>query len=234
MDVAGLFADLFGRVDDEVAGAVEGLTPEQLATSPEPGANTIGWLVWHLTRVEDSHVAELLDGPQLWADGPWAARFGLPADPDNSGYGHRADDVASVRPRERRCPPRLLPRRARAHVRLPRHRDARRPRPHRRSPLGPAGHARRAARQHRRRRDPARRPGGLRGAASSNDGDRRGPRGRRSRRSARPRRRTGRRHRRSHRRTAPPRSAPTTCGRIETDVAPALGVVVGARRSPTC
>jgi uncharacterized damage-inducible protein DinB len=98
MDVAGLFADLFGRVDDEVAGAVEGLTPEQLATSPEPGTNTIGWLVWHLTRVEDSHVAELLDEPQLWADGRWAASFGLPADPDNSGYGHTADDVASVRP----------------------------------------------------------------------------------------------------------------------------------------
>ena len=98
MDVAGLLADLFGRVDDEVAGAVDGLTPEQLVTSPEPGANTVGWLVWHLTRVEDSHVAELLEAPQLWADGPWAATFGLPADPDNSGYGHGAEDVAAVRP----------------------------------------------------------------------------------------------------------------------------------------
>ena len=98
MDVAGLFADLFGRVDDEVAGAVEGLTAEQLATALEPGANTVGWLVWHLTRVEDSHVAELLEEPQLWADGPWAARFGLPADPENSGYGHTAADVAAVRP----------------------------------------------------------------------------------------------------------------------------------------
>jgi len=98
MDVADLLADLFGRVDDEVRGAVDGLRPEQLVTAPEPGANTIGWLVWHLTRVEDSHIAEVVDEAQLWADGPWAASFGLEPDPANSGYGHSADDVLTVRP----------------------------------------------------------------------------------------------------------------------------------------
>jgi uncharacterized damage-inducible protein DinB len=98
MDVADLLAELFGRVDDEIEGAIEGLSADQLATAPEPGANTIGWLVWHLTRVEDSHVAELVEEDQLWSDGPWAARFGLPPDPDNSGYGHTADDVLAVRP----------------------------------------------------------------------------------------------------------------------------------------
>lgn len=98
MDVAGLLADLFGRVDEEIDGAIDGLSAEQLALAPEPGANTIGWLVWHLTRVEDSHVAELVDEPQLWATGPWAAGFGLEPDPDNSGYGHDAEQVLSVRP----------------------------------------------------------------------------------------------------------------------------------------
>jgi uncharacterized damage-inducible protein DinB len=99
MDVAGLLAELFGRVDDEIEGAIGGLSPEQLATPPEPGANTIGWLVWHLTRVEDSHIAELIDGAdELWSSGPWAASFGLEPDPRNSGYGHTADDVLTVRP----------------------------------------------------------------------------------------------------------------------------------------
>jgi uncharacterized damage-inducible protein DinB len=99
MDVAALLADLFGRVDDELEGAIDGLSPEQLATAPEPGANTIGWLVWHLTRVEDSHIAELIDGAdQLWVSGSWAAGFGLDPDPDNSGYGHSAEDVMTVRP----------------------------------------------------------------------------------------------------------------------------------------
>lgn len=98
MDVADLLADLFGRVDDEVHGAIDGLTAEQLVTAPEPGANTIGWLVWHLTRVEDSHLAEVLEQDQLWVDGPWAASFGLAPDPENHGYGHAAADVLTVRP----------------------------------------------------------------------------------------------------------------------------------------
>src|SRR5829696_4590340 len=99
MDVAGLLAEVYGRVEDEVRGAVEGLSAEQLATPPEPGANTIGWLVWHLTRVEDSHIAELIEGAeQLWSSGGWAASFGLEPDPRNSGYGHTPDDVLTVRP----------------------------------------------------------------------------------------------------------------------------------------
>ena len=78
--------------------AVDGLTAEQLATGPAPGANTIGWLVWHLTRVQDHHVSELLDRPQVWVTGPWPERFGLEPDPDDTGYDHRPEQVAGVRP----------------------------------------------------------------------------------------------------------------------------------------
>src|SRR5215211_9172746 len=97
MDVAGLLADLYGRVEEEVRGSVEGLTAAQLATAPEPGANTIGWLVWHLTRVEDGHIAELLEQEQLWPSSPWPARFELTPDPHDSGYGHTAEQVLAVR-----------------------------------------------------------------------------------------------------------------------------------------
>jgi hypothetical protein len=93
-----LLLDLFGRVDEHVHKAVDGLDHDLLTVSPEPGANPIAWLVWHLTRVQDSHIAELTGDAQVWAGGDWAAHFGLPADPDNTGYGHSADDVASVRP----------------------------------------------------------------------------------------------------------------------------------------
>ena len=98
MDVAGLLADLFGRVDDEIEVAIDGLSAGELGTAPEPGANTIGWLVWHLTRVEDSHVAELVGEPELWVSGPWAEGFGLDPDPENSGYGHDTEQVLAVRP----------------------------------------------------------------------------------------------------------------------------------------
>jgi uncharacterized damage-inducible protein DinB len=90
--------ELFGRIAEHVHDVVDGLTPDDLVWAPAPGANSIGWLVWHLTRVQDDHVADLLDEEQLWATGPWAVRFGLTPDPGNTGYGHTAADVAAVRP----------------------------------------------------------------------------------------------------------------------------------------
>ena len=98
MDVSELLLDGYGRLPELVRSAVDGLTPEQLRWAPSPGANTIGWLVWHLTRVQDHHVADLLDADQIWASGEWAARFGLTPDPHNTGYGHTPKQVASVRP----------------------------------------------------------------------------------------------------------------------------------------
>jgi hypothetical protein len=98
VDVRDLLADLFGRVEEHVHEAVDGLAAELLVTAPEAGANTIGWLVWHLTRVQDHHVAELLGANQVWTDAPWAGRFGLEPDPRNTGYGHGPGEVAAVRP----------------------------------------------------------------------------------------------------------------------------------------
>jgi hypothetical protein len=71
---------------------------DQLTEPVSPGANTIAWLVWHLARVQDDHVAELLDTEQVWVTGDWAPQFGLDPDPDNTGYGHTAAEVATVRP----------------------------------------------------------------------------------------------------------------------------------------
>lgn len=98
MDATDLLIEAFGRVPDHVREAVEGLDATALATVPEPGANTIGWLVWHLTRVADSYAAELTDEEQLWVRGDWAEGFGLEADPGNSGYGHTAEQMVAVRP----------------------------------------------------------------------------------------------------------------------------------------
>jgi uncharacterized damage-inducible protein DinB len=98
MDVAAVLTELYGRLPPLVRHAVDGLSAEDLVRPPVPGANTVGWLVWHLTRVQDHHVAELLGEDQVWVTGPWADRFGLAPDPRNTGYGHTAEQVASVRP----------------------------------------------------------------------------------------------------------------------------------------
>ncbi|MDI6101286.1 DinB family protein [Actinoplanes sp. NEAU-A12] len=98
MDVTGVLADGFGRLPGSIEAAVRDLTPSRLGWAPKPGANPIGWLVWHLTRVQDSHVTEITGGEQIYVTGDWAARFGLKADPSDTGYGHTAEQVAGVRP----------------------------------------------------------------------------------------------------------------------------------------
>jgi Protein of unknown function (DUF664) len=98
VDVGSLLVELYGRIPPLARSAVWGLAPERLTAQPGPGRNTIAWLVWHLARVQDSHVAELTSDEQLWVTGEWAARLGLPADPHDTGYGHTAAQVAAVRP----------------------------------------------------------------------------------------------------------------------------------------
>jgi hypothetical protein len=98
MDVPALLLEIYGRIPPLAQSAAKGLTADELATALAPGANTIGWLVWHLTRVQDHHVAELMDTEQIWTTGDWAARCGLDPDPSNTGYGHDPAQVQSVRP----------------------------------------------------------------------------------------------------------------------------------------
>src|SRR4029453_14235874 len=92
MDVAALLIELYGRIPPLAERAVAGVPAATLAEAPGPGRNTIAWLVWHLARVQDSHIAELEPGTdQLWATGGWAGRMGLPPDPHDTGWGHTAD-----------------------------------------------------------------------------------------------------------------------------------------------
>jgi hypothetical protein len=98
MELRELLIDLFERITEHVHEAVDGLEPEHLTTPPEPGANPIGWLVWHLTRVQDHHISEILEQDQVWVSGGWAARFGVAADPNNTGYSHSWKEVMAIRP----------------------------------------------------------------------------------------------------------------------------------------
>ncbi len=96
MTTAELLADAFGRIREDVHGAVQGLTPEQLTARMDDRANSIAWLVWHLTRIQDDHIADVAQIEQVWTSGGWAGRFALPFDASDTGYGHSSANVAAV------------------------------------------------------------------------------------------------------------------------------------------
>jgi uncharacterized damage-inducible protein DinB len=96
MTSSELLVDAFGRIRATVHGAVRGLTPEQLGVRLDAGANSIAWLVWHLTRIQDDHVAAAAHVEQVWTSAGWVERLGLPFEPWATGYGHSAADVAAV------------------------------------------------------------------------------------------------------------------------------------------
>jgi hypothetical protein len=96
MTSSELLVDAFERIRDAVYPAANGLTIEELAFRPDPESNSIAWLVWHLTRIQDDHVAGLDGKEQVWTAAGWADRFALPLPVDDTGFGHAPDMVAAV------------------------------------------------------------------------------------------------------------------------------------------
>jgi uncharacterized damage-inducible protein DinB len=92
-----LLVDAFDRIQQTVRHAVKGLTADELAFRIDEDANSVAWLVWHLTRVQDDHTADAAGTSQVWSDDGWDRRFGLPFPAEDTGYGHDADDVSAVR-----------------------------------------------------------------------------------------------------------------------------------------
>jgi len=91
-----ILSEAFGRVRGVVHSALQDSTMEQLTFRADPEANTMAWLIWHLTRVQDDHVCALANEEQVWLAGGWAERFGLPFDREATGYQHSPDDVGQV------------------------------------------------------------------------------------------------------------------------------------------
>jgi hypothetical protein len=88
----GVLVDAFTRVRDQLPSQLDGLAPEDLVWRPGPDANPIGWLAWHLTRVQDDHLADLGGVEQVWTSG-WSQRFALPYDERTIGYGQSSLEV---------------------------------------------------------------------------------------------------------------------------------------------
>jgi uncharacterized damage-inducible protein DinB len=97
MTPAELLIDSFERVRESVDDLLDGLGDDELVARPGEDANTIAWLVWHLTRVEDDHVAGVAGHEQVWTADGFAGRFGLPFDEGAIGFGQTTEEVGRVR-----------------------------------------------------------------------------------------------------------------------------------------
>jgi hypothetical protein len=94
---AELLLEAYGRITDGTRDALDGLGDDLLLWRADDDANTIGWLAWHLLRVQDDHLSNATGNPQVWLAEGWAERFGLPFDNGAIGYGQSTEEVGEVR-----------------------------------------------------------------------------------------------------------------------------------------
>ncbi|MEV6959929.1 DinB family protein [Streptomyces sp. NPDC051207] len=97
MHAKDILIEAYGRIREEVHAVAADLGPDDLNARPADDTNSIAWLVWHLTRVQDDHIADAFGLGQVWLTRGWAERFGLGLPRHDTGYGHSAAKVAKVR-----------------------------------------------------------------------------------------------------------------------------------------
>ena len=97
MEWRELVLDGYDRLPELVGEVLAGVRAADLDWPPRPGANPLGWTVWHLTRVQDGQIADLRGEADLWTRDGWHARFNRPPDHDDSGYGHTPAQVRAFK-----------------------------------------------------------------------------------------------------------------------------------------
>ena len=97
MKSSELLIDGFGRVAQTARRVLDGLDQDALTYRIDDEANTIAWLTWHLTRIQDDHLASAFGAEQVWLSQGWSQQFDLPFDNAATGYAHTAEEVAAVR-----------------------------------------------------------------------------------------------------------------------------------------
>ena len=90
-----LLSDAYGRIYQSLKMSLNGLTQEDLSQHPGEESNSMGWLAWHLTRVQDHHISALMDEDRLYLTEGWYAKFNRPAEPEDIGFGHSMETMAS-------------------------------------------------------------------------------------------------------------------------------------------
>jgi hypothetical protein len=80
MNVTELFLQRYDALYDFWLGGVWEMVPDDLMRQrPHPQVNSIAWILWHLTRVEDAGLNRfVVDGSQVLDDGSWVEKMDIP------------------------------------------------------------------------------------------------------------------------------------------------------------
>ena len=97
MESSELLVQAYSHITRVVHQAADDLSQDQLAYRPEDGSNSIAWLVWHLTRIQDSHLSNVTQLEEAWLTEEWSVRFGMPGNA-TIGFGDGPEEVAAIRP----------------------------------------------------------------------------------------------------------------------------------------
>lgn len=97
MQLADLISTALDLDNGFVQGAFTGLSADELAKSPDPQSNNIGWLVWHKMRTEDALVSRLSGKSQVFISAGWHAKLGQPADLELTGRGEPVEKAVAFR-----------------------------------------------------------------------------------------------------------------------------------------
>jgi hypothetical protein len=97
MECQEVFINGYIDILGELERIIDGLSDEDLDWQPHPDSNSIGWLAWHTTLLEDHQLASIMGEEQLWVKDGWNARFDRPADSGDVGYGQTPEQVAEFK-----------------------------------------------------------------------------------------------------------------------------------------
>ena len=86
--------DAFEKEMGFLIEAVNDLTPEELSWRAGPEANPVGWILWHMLRVEDMWFQFFIQRkPEIWERDGWNDTFSLPT--RDNGFGHTQEQVST-------------------------------------------------------------------------------------------------------------------------------------------
>lgn len=80
MDISQLFLQRYDALYNFwLAGMWDNIPAELMRQRPHPRVNSIAWIMWHLTRVEDAGLNRfVVDGTQVLDEGRWMQRINIP------------------------------------------------------------------------------------------------------------------------------------------------------------